>query len=59
VRDPLADKLEPLLTDEPQKLADLARAVGRDPKAGSVRNALEWLASRRIAERVPEGWKRR
>jgi len=59
VRDELTAMLEPLLTAEPQKLADLARAVGRDPKDGSVRNALEWLASRRIAERVREGWKRR
>jgi hypothetical protein len=59
VRDEVAAKLEPLLTDEPQKRAYLARAVGRDAKDGSVGNALEWLVSRRIAERTPEGWKRR
>ena len=51
VRDELATTLEPLLTDEWQKRADLARAVGRDPKDGSVGNALELLASRRIAEK--------
>ena len=34
-------ELADLLTDEPQSLADLARAVGREPKDGSVRNALE------------------
>jgi hypothetical protein len=59
VRDELADRLEPLLRDESQSRADLARAVGRDPKDGSVGNALELLASRRIAERVEGGWKRR
>lgn len=59
VRNELADRLEPLLRDEPQTRADLARAVGRDPKDGSVKNALELLASRRVAERVEGGWKRR
>jgi hypothetical protein len=41
VREELAEKLAPALTDEPQKRADLARAVDRDPKDGSVLNALE------------------
>jgi Bifunctional DNA primase/polymerase, N-terminal/AAA domain/Primase C terminal 1 (PriCT-1) len=59
IRDELAAMLEPLLTDEPKKRADLARAVRRDPKDGSVGNALEWLESRGIAERTPKGWKRR
>jgi hypothetical protein len=60
VRDELAELLRPLLTAEPQTRADLARAVGRDPKDGSVKNALDLLESRGVAEQVPrKGWKRR
>jgi hypothetical protein len=59
VRTELEERLEPLLTDEPQKLADLARAVDREPKDGSVRNALRALEERKIAEQVKGGWKRR
>jgi hypothetical protein len=59
VREELAEKIAPALTDEPQKRADLARAVGRDPKDGSVLNALEWLELNKRAERTPKGWKRR
>lgn len=59
IRDELAERLEPLLTDEEQTRADLARAVGRDPKDGSVKNALDLLASRGIAEQTKGGgWKR-
>jgi hypothetical protein len=59
VRDELAEQLAPLLTDEPQKLADLATAVGREPKDGSVRNALGWLEEKGRAEKVDRGkWKR-
>ena len=59
VRSDLADSLESLLTDDWQKRADLARAVGRGPKDGSVGNALSFLVSRRVAEKGPEGWRRR
>ena len=59
VRDELAEKLAAVLTDEPQTLAALARAVGRDPKAGSVRNALDWLQTQGRAEKTTSGWKRR
>ena len=58
VREDLIAKLADLLTDEPQKRADLARSVDRDPKDGSVGNALNELRSRGIAEKVKEGWKR-
>ena len=59
VRAELEERLEPLLTDEPQTLAALARAVERDPRDGSVRNALKALEARKIAEQVKGGWKRR
>jgi hypothetical protein len=55
VRDELAEQLAPLLTAEPQKQADLARAVGREPADGSVRNALRWLAENGRAENVSRG----
>lgn len=60
VADDLAEKLYALLTDEEQSLADLARAVGRDPKDGSVRNALRKLAEQKRAVQNEEtkGWKR-
>ena len=58
VRAELEEALEPLLSDVPQTLADLARKVGRDPKDGSVRNALKSLQGRKIADRVENGWKR-
>jgi hypothetical protein len=59
-RDELARPLTELLYEEPQSLADLARAVGRDPKDGSVRNTLQYLADEGIAEKVGRGqWKRR
>ncbi len=58
VRAELEDALEPLLTGEPQSLADLARAVDRDPKDGSVRNALNALKAQGIAAKVQTGWKR-
>jgi hypothetical protein len=63
VREELEERLEELLVDEPQTRAALARAVGREPKDGSVGNALDALVERGIAERVTEGpakgWKRR
>jgi hypothetical protein len=52
----LKEKLADLLTDEPQRLTDLAKAVGRDPKDGSVRNALKELAKERRARQVEGGW---
>lgn len=59
VRSELEELLEPLLTDAPRKRADLARAVDREPKDGSVGNALKALKERGVAEQVAEGWKRR
>lgn len=56
VREALAEELVAVLSDQPQKLADLARAVGRDPKDGSVRNALNQLHDQGRAERVENGW---
>jgi AAA domain len=59
IRDQLAEQLTALLTDEPQRQADLARALGRDPQNASVRNALAWLADNGRAENVSRGkWTR-
>ena len=58
IRDELAERLAPLLTLEPKSLADLARAVGRNPQDGSVRNALKGLAKKGRAEKVEGGWQR-
>jgi hypothetical protein len=55
VRDAIAEQLVPLLTDEPQTQADLARAVGREPQDGSVRNALGWLEQKGRAKNVSRG----
>ncbi|MGH2964410.1 MAG: AAA family ATPase [Solirubrobacterales bacterium] len=55
VTDPLADKLSGLLTDEEQPLAHLARGVDRDPKDGSVRNALDKLRRDGRAEKGSDG----
>jgi hypothetical protein len=59
VRDELVERLGDLLTQAPQTRADLARAVSRDPKDGSVGNALKALEELGRAERVDKGWKRR
>jgi hypothetical protein len=59
IREALAEQFVGLLSDQPKKLAELARAVGRDPKDGSVRNALNQLHKEGHAERVEEGWVRR
>jgi hypothetical protein len=40
VREELTARLRALLTDEPQRLKDLAEAVRRDPKDRAVRGAL-------------------
>ena len=58
VTGPLAEELLDLLTDEPQSVADLARAVGRDPKDGSVRNALKKLKVQGSASKTKDGWVR-
>ena len=58
VRSELEQQLEPLLTDEFQTRAALARAVGRDAKDGSVGNALRALADRGVAVQDQKGWKR-
>jgi hypothetical protein len=55
-RDVIAYKLEAQLTAEPTRLADLARAVGRDPKDGTVRRALEQLADDGRAVKSDAGW---
>jgi putative DNA primase/helicase len=56
VRDDLAERLARLLTDQPQQLAWLARAVDRDPKDGSVRRGLTLLAEQGRAEKTDGGW---
>ena len=58
VTGPLATELAGLLTDEPQSVADLARAVDRDPKDGSVRNALKKLKVQGGASKTKDGWVR-
>jgi hypothetical protein len=55
VTDALMAKLAPLLTDTPQSRADLAKAVDRDPKDGSVGNALKRLAEEKCARQTDEG----
>ena len=58
VRDDLSDRLLAALTRKPQKLVDLAEAVGRKGKDGTVRRALEGLEAAGEAERVGRGlWK--
>ena len=54
----LADELADLLTDDEQALADLARAVDRDPKDGTVRNALKRLADEKRAVKGEKGWRK-
>lgn len=57
VRDELVEQLEQALHPRhPQNLAGLARAVGRDPKDGSVRNALNWMVKEKRAKKLAEGW---
>jgi hypothetical protein len=51
----LKEKLASLLTGEERSLADLARAVDRDPKDGSVRNALKALAKDKRAKKGKDG----
>jgi DnaB-like helicase N terminal domain/AAA domain len=59
VRDALAPLLTAALGSEPQGTGELAEAVGRDPKDGSVRNTLAWLVGEGVAEKVGRGqWKR-
>jgi hypothetical protein len=58
VRNALADQLAGILEAEPRRLARLAEAVGRGPKDGSVRNALEQLATEGRARKTDAGWVR-
>ncbi len=58
VRTDLAEKLAALLTDEPQLLKALAQAVGRNPRDGSVRRALQVLSDQNRAEQTDRGWVR-
>jgi hypothetical protein len=55
VREKLEEELAERLTQNPQTRAELARAVGRDSKDGSVGNALKELESRRRASRDARG----
>jgi hypothetical protein len=57
VRSALQEQLAPLLTDEPQALASLARAVDRNSKDQSVRRALKALAEQGRAYQHKEGKK--
>jgi hypothetical protein len=55
VTDELVSKLAPLLTATPQTRAALAKAVDRDPKDGSVGNALKRLEEEKRALRTDQG----
>jgi hypothetical protein len=54
VRDELTERLADLLTAEPQRLTDLAGAVGRSAADGSVRNALRALREQGRAEQLQD-----
>ena len=54
-REDLSEQLRGALTSEPQKLSDLARAVGREPADGTVRRALEALEGSGQAEKAGRG----
>lgn len=56
VRTALEEELAVVLGSQPMTLADLARAVGRDPKDGTARNALHSLRQAGKARRVENGW---
>ncbi len=56
VRDQLTPSVEAALTASPQRLADVCRAVGRDPKDQSVRRVLKGLADKGLATRSSDGW---
>ena len=56
-RDELVPKLMAALVPEPgRSLKEIALAVGRDPKDGSVRNALRWMEENKLAMRVDGKW---
>jgi hypothetical protein len=54
-RDALAQELFGELSDEPQGLGELARAVGRERTDGTVRRALQQLAKGGFAKKTAEG----
>jgi AAA domain-containing protein len=56
VRDDLADRIAVVLTGQAQTVAAIAAVVGRGPKDGSVRRALNELAIDGRAEKVEGGW---
>jgi AAA domain len=59
VRDELVVELRRVLGSEAKGTGDLAVAVGRDAKDGSVRNALLWMVEQGEAQKVGRGqWKR-
>lgn len=57
-REELAPRIEELLAGsaEPMSLADVARAVDRDPKNGTVRRLLQGLADEGRAVKCEVGW---
>jgi AAA domain len=58
IRTDLVGELRGELGREPRGTGELAVAVGRDAKDGSVRNALAWLVEQGEAEKVGRGqWK--
>ena len=52
----LKEELAELMTDQEQRLTDLATAVGRSPQDGSVRNALGELKDDGRARKGKKGW---
>jgi 5S rRNA maturation endonuclease (ribonuclease M5) len=56
-RDDLVPRVEVELGAEPRTRADIARAVGRDAKDGSVGRVLDYLASKGRAAKVDGRWK--
>jgi len=56
VREQLSPLIEAILRPEPQRLAHIATAVGRDPKDASVRRVLKALEVRGVAQQTNEGW---
>ena len=58
VRAELRPQILDVLTDEPQKRADIARAVDRESKDRSVGRALQELVDTGAAVRTDDGWRK-
>jgi hypothetical protein len=52
------EELLEVVSNQPQKVGDLARAVGRDPNDRAVQDALNQLHGNQKVERVEGGWVR-